>query len=334
MSEDDLRRYVEKSIAKGWSLEEIKSSLLNAGYKEGEVEEVFAQMKSESKEETRFPRSYLFPAVGVIIILILSSIFYFGFPSEDTEIKEQPKKLEFSCEELESFNTQQACKICKKIEDSSTYNICLAIVANKSRGCELTSNGGGSCYALLALRTGNKGYCEKARVPVYCQALLEENFERCEEISSSFTSPAICYLDFALIENDSEICNEIKSVSGSVCCKALVTKKKNLCNQISHLRTRNYCFLRLALEKREPSFCEETNLTSTKVETCKALAERKFSSLDCTRERKDICFEFIPFVQNSSSCAKIPKVARDDCFKVAAFNKFSIFQRKLIIPQR
>lgn len=336
MSKDKVKKYVEENLEKGYSSEEIKKTLLDAGHNESEVEEIIAEVKSEGKEGVNISRIQLFIG-SIIAVILISFVFYFVFYPEPTvkkagtekELLEKPEKMDFSCGELKKSTVIEACEICKRIKNPSMHNSCLAVVSNKSKECKSAGTNKNNCYWSLALRTGKVEYCDETDQKKSCQAILEDDIDGCQETSR----PVFCYLYLAIEKNSPDICNKLKDNSALNYCSALVTENEDFCKEISNNKLRKSCFLKIAAEREDKSICEESGLTSSSKNACNILVEKRFDNLDCSKQ-EEVCREAIPYVQDSGFCKEVGVDIRDKCYQTLASVKLDLFPRKLYISAR
>lgn len=338
MSSEKLEEYIRKNLEKGFSREEIKETLLNSEYTEDEIKKAFSKIETR-KEEYRFPKEHRYTVLGITILVAIGFIFYFlasaGFFNSG-----EPGKIQISCRSLQSSKLQQSCRICKKIEDADIYNSCIALVSNRSKGCEMINKGKEECYLRLALRSGDNKYCENVGSDVIirkdgdivrehipfsteCHAFADNNPEKCGNQSS-------CYLHFALKRGELELCDNLEGISRNslFLCRALVTKNESYCESLSGI-PRKICFLKIVAAKEDSSLCEQTNLTSVEKEACRAVAERNQSDLVCSDETEIVCSAGTVYFKSDSICRRLSPDIQDECYKTMVMKRLDLIPEDL-----
>lgn len=197
-----------------------------------------------------FNKKILITIFFLILIIIVVIIYFSG---------EWLKIYEFACDQTSNEKKQGVCffnlakiennnEICEKIKDYST---------------------GRDCYYYFAIKDKNIELCDKTEEKEQScyEKILEEvtSEETCNRIGRSYRNN--CYYRLAVKEKRIDFCFKADDALKNCCDEILKDSsiEKEYCDNIENTNNREYCYYRLAVVRKDTSFCDRTGL---KKEAC------------------------------------------------------------------
>jgi hypothetical protein len=279
---DELEAYVKKEITKGFSKDEVKDALDEAGHSKEVIDKVLSKIKEPEKKESKSekPKISVKPLLIALVLLIVISggIYSIRFlpkmqetkpeaqqSPRETNILEDEGYVEYVKEQMEKCMMEQV-----PMEPS-----CMAMLKDDVSLCE-QSKFRSTCidnyHRAKASITSDIQYCnqivdaskkEGCEITVnknpavcaayagdkgaFCEALANRDLSKCESINNEALK-GNCK-DFLLllksVKEESDIaCNEIGYAYFKGICFALATKKESFCRTGEQIKCHDLTFFR------------------------------------------------------------------------------------------
>ncbi len=272
----NLVEYVEKELKKGFSKEEVKETLLKAGWSEEDINKGFKEVDDvEFVQHKHHLPKYWFMVLGIFLVVLITFGLVFKYSYYDTQMLED-------CKSLNNFRQKYNCLLdlgkinkpilptsdCDKIKDINEKDICLIKLAKET-------NNIGFCH-LIHDKNKNLGCQTSPWKENDCKfkKLLGEEYKD-------------CFYEEALIKKNTKWCSYTKELK-----KRCIIKIIDITNIAEDCMGEKWCLIYLAEKNKDINYCKAINEYSSRVECynklgqdCKDINDKSFKEY-CQNNQK------------------------------------------------
>jgi hypothetical protein len=277
LERNKLKEYIQRELKAGFSLGEIKKTLVNVGHPVAYIEEAIGKinLKEFDKSKQQFEKNANNHAPNtrravfiliVIIILILSYLFLRGIFTKEIS-KEKINEINL----LIKAATENDVSYCSKITEHDLYYDCYDKVWLQKNNCkyaEITNSNPDKCYSDLAITNKNLKFCYKIINATKQRGCIDKLY---------LIDTKGCLDDFRCIafwfekEKNAGICYKILDVRKRDDCFNIYTITSNnsadMCANIINSSLKDTCYLTFTSAKKNGTICIKV-LNKTLQESC------------------------------------------------------------------